>query len=1345
MSIQQPNKVGIQTSAVDIGTRPTINYVPGTNISFSAVDNPTDNRVDVTINASSPITGVGSAGQITRWSSATALTGSSVLLDDTGASGGFSTTLLFIQTANRNITFQNATGTLAFLTDIPAAITALTGDVTATGPGSVAATLATVNANVGSFGSSTSIPTFTVNAKGLITAASGNVVIAPAGTLTGTTLNSTVVTSSLTSVGTITSGTWTGTTIAVANGGTSLTTLTANNLIVGAGTSAVTFIAPGTSGNVLTSNGTVWASATPTTPAPTTAQYVTLATDATLTQERVLTGTANQIVITDNGAGSTVVLSTPQNINTGASPTFSGLTLSSLSVAGIVHNSAAGVLSTSLIVNADVSASAAIAFSKLATLNTGNVIFGVSNVATSTALNTIAVTALSGTANQITASASVGSVTLSFPSLLKTVNVEDATFTIKDDVDNTKIVAFQASGITTGTTRTFTFPDATGTLALLSTVAPIGAQYVTLATDATLTNERVLTAGTAISITDAGAGSTVTIANTGVTALAGTANQITASAATGSVTLSFPSLLKTVNVEDATFTIKDDADNTKIAAFQASGITTGTTRTFTFPDATGTLALTSTAAPIGSAYLTIGVDATLTNERSFAVNATNLTFIDLGGNNAYTINTIQDIATSSTPTFQRLLLTGSTNQNFINAAGTLDGTLAEIAYTLAWTTNKASGNDTGLLLSMTDSASPGVSLPLDIQVGGVSKLSVDNAGLLTSVNHTITALSAVGVVLNSAAGVLSTLAPGTSGNVLTSNGSAWVSSPSAGGGMSIGGTVTSGTAGSILFVNAGPILAQDNSHLFWDDTNNRLGVNTASPTAAVNITSAIGEKLLTVTAPAFSTAASTEFTSVTFDLSATHTFTSGPLTTQRGLRIISPTYNMSGIDTLTTAATLSVEGPPAAGGGINITNSYGLWIPTRAVTAGVQFAIGAVVAAPTGAFGSNIGMVVDGKFGMGTYSPASFFDIQPTAFDSSMNHLCIDGTTRYSAGYFGGTQYAVVPSSGAALMIYDTGVNYLANTSFAQRSFQSLFTLDGGFNYTGGITNFNALTTVRTTAGTATAVTSNNAGITTSGVANITTARNYQTAATYAGTGTVTTAVNYDTANTISGSTVTDLIGFRFGLPTVSSGTLTTVTAIDILDQTETATNKIGVRQRGTNTHNRFNGDTSFAQDSLPGAAIDMAGKLFITNSGLVTKYDNLVTVGRGIPYQVATQDLTAQVAAKAATTIFTPTQTGWFRINIYLQVTTAATTSSILGGATGVVITYNDGDGNVAQTRTAALQTNAGAIAVTSATNTTGTSLEGEMVIYARTGVAIQYAIGYTSVGATAMQYAAHLRVEAM
>jgi hypothetical protein len=46
----------------------------------------------------------------------------------------------------------------------------------------------------------------------------------------------------------------------VASGGTGLTTLTANNVILGNGASNPTFVAPSTAGNVLTSNGTTWVS-----------------------------------------------------------------------------------------------------------------------------------------------------------------------------------------------------------------------------------------------------------------------------------------------------------------------------------------------------------------------------------------------------------------------------------------------------------------------------------------------------------------------------------------------------------------------------------------------------------------------------------------------------------------------------------------------------------------------------------------------------------------------------------------------------------------------------------------------------------------------------------------------------------------------------------------------------------------------------------------------------------------------------------------------------------------------------------------------------------------------------
>jgi hypothetical protein len=64
-------------------------------------------------------------------------------------------------------------------------------------------------------------------------------------------------------------------TLAVARGGTGATTLTANNVLLGNGASAVQVVAPGTSGNVLTSNGTTWTSAAlPAPSAPTTTQVL---------------------------------------------------------------------------------------------------------------------------------------------------------------------------------------------------------------------------------------------------------------------------------------------------------------------------------------------------------------------------------------------------------------------------------------------------------------------------------------------------------------------------------------------------------------------------------------------------------------------------------------------------------------------------------------------------------------------------------------------------------------------------------------------------------------------------------------------------------------------------------------------------------------------------------------------------------------------------------------------------------------------------------------------------------------------------------------------------------------
>ena len=53
--------------------------------------------------------------------------------------------------------------------------------------------------------------------------------------------------------------------------------------------------------------------------------------------------------------------------------------------------------------------------------------------------------------------------------------------------------------------------------------------------------------------------------------------------------------------------------------------------------------------------------------------------------------------------------------------------------------------------------------------------------------------------------------------------------------MAIGGAITSATAGSVLFAGVGGILQQDNANLFWDDTNNRLGIGTATPLSTLHV------------------------------------------------------------------------------------------------------------------------------------------------------------------------------------------------------------------------------------------------------------------------------------------------------------------------------------------------------------------------------------------------------------------------------------------------------------------------------------------------------------------------------
>lgn len=73
-----------------------------------------------------------------------------------------------------------------------------------------------------------------------------------------------------------------------------------------------------------------------------------------------------------------------------------------------------------------------------------------------------------------------------------------------------------------------------------------------------------------------------------------------------------------------------------------------------------------------------------------------------------------------------------------------------------------------------------------------------------------------------------------SGKVLGTDGTntSWVTNSAS---LSMGGGITGSTVGSVLFVGAGSTLAEDNANIFYDDTNNRLGIGTTSPGAQLDI------------------------------------------------------------------------------------------------------------------------------------------------------------------------------------------------------------------------------------------------------------------------------------------------------------------------------------------------------------------------------------------------------------------------------------------------------------------------------------------------------------------------------
>ena len=129
-------------------------------------------------------------------------------------------------------------------------------------------------------------------------------------------------------------------------------------------------------------------------------------------------------------------------------------------------------------------------------------------------------------------------------------------------------------------------------------------------------------------------------------------------------------------------------------------------------------------------------------------------------------------------------------------------------------------------------------------------------------------------------------------------------------------TGASAAAGSLLHANSGaaPTL-----------TTTLAGQYTMSPSAGTGTQNPV----LTITSPAHTAlTASTEHTSLNFNLSSTIQFATGAITTLRAFRLQAPTYSFQGASTVTNAAALQIDSAPVAGTNATLTETAALRVLT---------------------------------------------------------------------------------------------------------------------------------------------------------------------------------------------------------------------------------------------------------------------------------------------------------------------------------------------------------------------------------------------------------------------------------
>lgn len=140
----------------------------------------------------------------------------------------------------------------------------------------------------------------------------------------------------------------------------------------------------------------------------------------------------------------------------------------------------------------------------------------------------------------------------------------------------------------------------------------------------------------------------------------------------GATALEAATSLSVLSVVDSGFTVVDNADATKKIAFEVSGVTAGTTRTITAPDADLTLVGTATTQTLTNKTLTAPVISTISNSGTLTLPT---------GSDTLVGRATTDTLTNKTLSADNNTISGIAASSFVlsNASGNLDGSAAQKA------------------------------------------------------------------------------------------------------------------------------------------------------------------------------------------------------------------------------------------------------------------------------------------------------------------------------------------------------------------------------------------------------------------------------------------------------------------------------------------------------------------------------------------------------------------------------------------------------------------------------------------------------------------------------------------